>query len=60
MAAQTRAIVAAMRETGIQRLIFVSTMGIYGKFPGRPIAAFSIPTGIREASDLNYTVLRPG
>jgi uncharacterized protein YbjT (DUF2867 family) len=64
MTAQARAIVAAMRETGVQRLIFVSSMGIYGEVPGEAYRSILDPyrdsAAIIEASDLNYTVLRPG
>jgi uncharacterized protein YbjT (DUF2867 family) len=64
MAAQARAIVAAMRETGVQRLIFVSSKGIYGEIPGEAFRSILDPyrdsAAIIEASDLNYTVLRPG
>jgi uncharacterized protein YbjT (DUF2867 family) len=64
MAAQARAIVAAMRETGVHRLIFVSSMGIYGEVPGESYRNILDPyrdsAAIVEASDLNYTVLRPG
>lgn len=64
MAAQARAIVAAMRETGVQRLIFISSMGIYGEVPGEAYRGILDPyrdaAAIVEASDLNYTVLRPG
>ena len=34
MAQQARAIVDAMRATGLKRLIFVSSMGIHGEVPG--------------------------
>ena len=34
MAQQARAIVDAMRATGLKRLIFISSMGIYGEVPG--------------------------
>ncbi len=64
MAAQARAIVAAMRETGVQRLIFVSSMSIYGEVPGEAYRSILDPyrdsAAIVEASELNYTVLRPG
>ena len=64
MTAQARAIVAAMRETGVQRLIFVSSMGIYGEVPGEAYRSILDPyrdlAAIVEASDLNHTVLRPG
>jgi uncharacterized protein YbjT (DUF2867 family) len=64
MAAQAKAIVAAMNETGVRRLIFISSMGIYGEVPGERYRSILDPyrdsAAIVEASGLNYTVLRPG
>ena len=34
MARQARSIIDAMHETGVKRLIFISSMGIYGEIPG--------------------------
>ena len=34
MAAQSRTIVNAMHATGLKRLSFISSMGIYGEVPG--------------------------
>ena len=34
MARQARVIVGAMQATGVKRLIFISSMGIYGEVPG--------------------------
>ena len=34
MPPQARAIVDAMHATGLKRLIFISSMGIYGEVPG--------------------------
>ena len=34
MARQARSIIDAMHETGVKRLIFISSMGIYGEVPG--------------------------
>lgn len=34
MAAHARTIIAAMQATGLKRLIFISSMGIYGEVPG--------------------------
>ena len=34
MAAQARAIVQAMQAAGVRRLVFISSMGIYGEVPG--------------------------
>ena len=66
-----RCTVQAMLETGVSRLLFTAAMGIYNEIPddvdpqdnvnNNPI---QIPNhdgaAIVEASDLNYTVLRPG
>lgn len=64
MAAQAQTIVAAMHATGLQRLVFISSMGIYGEVPGEPYRSVLDPyrdaAAVIEASDLNYTLLRPG
>jgi uncharacterized protein YbjT (DUF2867 family) len=64
MKAQAQAIVAAMQATGLKRLIFISSMGIYGEVPGEPYRSILDPyrdaAAVIEASDLDYTVLRPG
>lgn len=64
MAAQARSIVDAMHETGLKRLIFISSMGIYGEVPGEKYRSVLDPyrdsAAVIEASDLDYTILRPG
>ncbi|BDT66670.1 hypothetical protein os1_08330 [Comamonadaceae bacterium OS-1] len=64
MAQQATAIVAAMRATGLQRLVFISSMGIYGEVPGERYRSVLDPyrdaAAVVEASGLDYTVLRPG
>ncbi len=64
MAPQARAIVDAMHAAGLKRLIFISSMGIYGEVPGEKYRSVLDPyrdsAAIVEASDLDYTVLRPG
>ena len=64
MARQARAIIDAMHATGLKRLIFISSMGIYGEVPGEKYRSVLDPyrdsAAVIEASDLNYTVLRPG
>ncbi len=61
---QARQIVDAMKEVGLTRLIFVSSMGIYGEVPGEQYHSILDPyrdaAAVVEASGLNYTVLRPG
>jgi len=58
-----RTIVEAMDETGVRRLIFISSMGVYDEIPGDSLGSILDPyrkaTRIIEDSDLDYTVLRP-
>ena len=64
MARQAHVILAAMAETRVRRLIFISSMGIYGEVPGERYRSVLDPyrdsVRLIEASDLDYTVLRPG
>ena len=64
MKRQAENIVEAMHETGLKRLIFISSMGIYGEVPGEKHGSVLDPyrdsAAVIEASDLEYTVLRPG
>ncbi|WP_172204896.1 NAD(P)H-binding protein [Niveibacterium sp. COAC-50] len=64
MAAQARNIIAAMQAVGLKRLILVSSMGIYGEVPGERYRSVLDPyrdsAALIEASDLDYTILRPG
>jgi uncharacterized protein YbjT (DUF2867 family) len=64
MAAQARGIIDAMHATGLKRLIFISSMGIYGEVPGETYRSILAPyrdsAALIEASDLDYTILRPG
>jgi uncharacterized protein YbjT (DUF2867 family) len=64
LAQQARVIVEAMKATGLKRLIFISSMGIYDEVPGENYRSVLDPyrdaAAIVEASDLDYTVLRPG
>lgn len=60
---QAQAIVQAMHKTGLKRLIFVSSMGIYDEVPGERHGSILDPyrksAKIIEDSDLDYTVIRP-
>lgn len=60
---QARAIVKAMLDVGIRRLIFISSMGIYDEVPGERYGSILDPyrkaAAIIEASSLDYTLLRP-
>src|SRR3954454_14500443 len=64
MARQARAIIDAMHKTGLKRLIFISSMGIYGEVPGEKYRSVLDPyrdsAALIEQSDLDYTILRPG
>jgi uncharacterized protein YbjT (DUF2867 family) len=58
-----RTIVDEMHEAGVRRLIFISSMGIYGEVPGEKYRSVLDPyreaAEIIEASGLDYTILRP-
>lgn len=57
--AMTNSIVRAMKETGVRRVILVSSIGIYGK-PLRPVLKpYRAAADVIETSGLDYTVLRP-
>ena len=64
MARQAHAIIDAMHAVGLKRLIFVSSMGIYGEVPGETYRSVLDPyrdsAAEIEKSDLDYTILRPG
>lgn len=64
MAQQARNIVGAMHTAHLKRLIFISSMGIYGEVPGENYRSVLDPyrdsAAVIEASDLDYTILRPG
>jgi len=64
MEQQAKTIVNAMHATGLKRLIFISSMGIYGEVPGEKYRSVLDPyrdsAVVIEASDLDYTILRPG
>lgn len=68
--AQAKSIVEAMNAAGVERLIFVTSLGIYDEVPGkfgqwnrRQIGAYLPPfrraADAIEASRLAYTILRP-
>jgi len=64
MARQARSIIDAMHAIGMKRLIFISSMGIYGEVPGEKYRSILDPyrdsAALIEASNLHYTILRPG
>lgn len=63
MPRQAQAIIAAMKKAGLRRLIFVSSMGIYGEVPGERYRSILDPyrdsAAIVEGSGLDVTVIRP-
>jgi uncharacterized protein YbjT (DUF2867 family) len=64
MARQAESIIDAMHAVGLKRLIFISSMGIYSEVPGEKYRSILDPyrdsAALIEASDLDYTILRPG
>ncbi|WP_250528481.1 NAD(P)H-binding protein [Caballeronia sp. GAWG2-1] len=64
MARQVESIIDAMHAVGLKRLIFISSMGIYSEVPGERYRSILHPyrdsAALIEASDLDYTILRPG
>jgi uncharacterized protein YbjT (DUF2867 family) len=64
MKAQAEHIVEAMHRAKVRRLIFISSMGIYGEVPGERYRSVLDPyrdsAAVIEASDLDYAILRPG
>ena len=64
MQRQAESIVDAMHASGLERLVFISSMGIYGEVPGERYRSVLDPyrdsAAVIEASDLDYTILRPG
>jgi uncharacterized protein YbjT (DUF2867 family) len=52
-------IVKAMAEAGVKRLVFISSIGIYN-IPLKPVLKpYRKAADVIEASDLEYTILRP-
>ena len=57
--AMAKNIVRAMRETGVRRVILISSIGIYDK-PLRPVLKpYRAAADVIETSGFDYTVLRP-
>lgn len=63
MKQQAQNIVAAMKNAGVKRLIFISSMGIYGEVPGERYRSvldlYRDSAQLIEASGLEYTIIRP-
>lgn len=59
LASMAKNIVRAMHATGVKRIIFISSIGIYDT-PLKPVLEpYRRAADILEGSDLDYTVLRP-
>lgn len=60
---QVSRIVSAMNAVGVQRLIFISSMGIYDEVPGERygsvLDSYRNAARVIESSGLDYTILRP-
>lgn len=67
---QAKNVIAAMQSGGVERLVFVLSLGIYGEVPGKfgrwntstigeDLKPFRRAADTIEASDLDYTILRP-
>lgn len=67
---QMKRIIPAMETAGVRRIVFVASLGIYDEVPGKfgewnrqQIGAYLGPyrraADLLEASDLDYTILRP-
>ena len=70
MDVQAAGIVESMRAAGVQRLIFISSLGIYDEVPGRfgewnrrqigpVLGPYRAAADAIETSGLDYTILRP-
>lgn len=69
--AQAKAVVTAMNNKGINRLIWISTLGIYDEVPGKYgqwnhqmldggyLETYSEAAKVIEQSNLAYTIIRP-
>jgi uncharacterized protein YbjT (DUF2867 family) len=67
---QATSVISSMKSEGVERLVFITTLGIYDEVPGkfgawnqRNIGAYLPPfrkaADAIEASGLDYTILRP-
>jgi len=67
---QAKNVIAAMQATGVKRLVFVLSLGIYGEVPGafgvwnkniigEDLQPFRRAADDIEASGLDYTIIRP-
>lgn len=68
---EARNVVTAMDATGVKRLIWISTLGIYDEVPGKYgewnhqqldggyLETYAAAAKVIESSDVDYTVIRP-
>ncbi|BBR59199.1 NAD-dependent dehydratase [Klebsiella sp. WP7-S18-CRE-02] len=63
MKEQAATIIRAMKSTGVRRLIFISSMGIYDEVPGEKYGSILAPyresAKIIENAGLDHTIIRP-
>lgn len=70
IAAQAESVVKAMKISGVKRLIWISTLGIYDEVPGKfgewnnktlgdYLTRYRAAADVIEATDLEYTIIRP-
>lgn len=52
-------IIKAMKENGVKKLIFITSVGIYDTPLRSVLASYRKAADVIEASDLEYTILRP-
>ena len=57
--AMAKNIVRAMDETGVKKLVFISSIGIYDVPLRSVLKLYRRAADVIEASDLDYTILRP-
>lgn len=63
MEEQAHCIVESMKQNNVQRIIFISSMGIYNEVPGEKYKSILEPyrksAEYIEGTSLNYTIIRP-
>jgi uncharacterized protein YbjT (DUF2867 family) len=63
MEKQSHNIVKNMKDRGVKRIIFISSMGIYNEVPGEKYKSVLDPyrksAEFIESTDLDYTIIRP-
>jgi uncharacterized protein YbjT (DUF2867 family) len=57
--AMAKNIVKAMQETGVKKMIFISSIGIYDNTLKPVLKPYREAADVIEASNLEYTILRP-